>query len=158
MMLVLLIMVVMMMICFIQQLFQRTVQCVLLRHGINQLPAGQLIPFGRDNRCIRIKSTNPLHGILNLFLRQAGGMAENQAACIRDLIIEKFAEIFLIHLALLRIDNRCKAVQFDIVRINIPDGIDDIAQLADAGRFNQNPVRRIFLQHLDQRFSEIAYE
>ena len=95
---------------------------------------------------------------MQLRFRQTCRMAQDQAACIGDLIVEEFAEILLIHLAFFRIDDRGKAVQLHILHMQILHGADDIAQLADARRLNQNAVGVVFLQHLLERLAEISDE
>ena len=85
-------------------------------------------------------------------------MAEDQAAGICDLVVEEFAEILLIHLSLLRIDNGREAVQLDALHMEILHGADDIAELADAGGLDQDAVGGIFLQHLLERLAEVADE
>ena len=158
-MLIIVIVVVMMM-CgfFLQKCFEFIIQRVFLRHGSNQLCAGKLVPFGCDNRCCRIELPQAFHGIVQLRFGQTGGMAENQAACVCNLIVEELAEVLLIHFAFFCIDYGREAVQLDILHMEILHGADDIAELADTGGLNQNAVRMILLQNLTERFAEIADE
>ena len=99
-----------------------------------------------------------MYTVIQLFLRQAGSVAQNQAACIGDLVVEEFAEILLIHLALLGIYHSGKAVQFHIMGMDILHSTNDIAELSDTGRLNDNPIRVILFQYLEQCLSEIAYQ
>ena len=85
-------------------------------------------------------------------------MAQNQAAGICDLVIEKFSEVLLIHLALLGIYHCGKAVQLYVMGVDVLHGTDNVAQLADAGRFDQNAIRMILFQHLFQCLAEIAHQ
>ena len=117
-----------------------------------------LVPFRRDDRCRRIQLPQTLHGIIELRFRQTGSMAQDQAACIGDLVVEEFTEILLIHLAFFRIDNRGEAVQLHIMHMQILHSADDVAQLADARRLDQNAVGVIFLEHLLERLAEISHK
>ena len=85
-------------------------------------------------------------------------MAQDQAACIGDLIVEELAEVLLIHLALLGIDYCGEAVQFHVMGMDILDCTNDIAQLAHAGRFDQDAIRVVLFQHLFQSLAKVAYQ
>ena len=85
-------------------------------------------------------------------------MAQNQAAGICDLVIEKFSEVLLIHLALLGIYHCGKAVQLYVMGVDVLHGTDNVAQLADAGRFDQNAIRMILLHDLFQCLAEVAHQ
>ena len=83
-------------------------------------------------------------------------MAQNQAAGICDLVIEKFSEVLLIHLALLGIYHCGKAVQLYVMGVDVLHGTDNVAQLADARRLNEDAVRVVGLDDLLQCLAEIA--
>ena len=132
---ILIMIVVVMMMCgfLLEQRLELIIERILLCHGSDKLCAGELVPFGCDNRCRRIELAQTLDSIMQLRFGQTGSMAENQAACIGNLIVEELAEVLLIHLAFLRIDNSCKAVQLDTFHVEILHSADNIAELADAG-------------------------
>ena len=83
-------------------------------------------------------------------------MTENNAACILNLIIKKFAKIFLIHLALFRVNNRCKAVKLDIMAVDFADCRNYVAKLAYARWLDDNAVGLVFFKHLNKCLSEIS--
>ena len=72
------------------------------------------------------------------------------------LIIEKFAEILHIDLCFLCVYDRRETVEFDIGKVQIFDCLNDIAQFADAGRFDEDTVRMELLYDLFQSFAEIS--
>jgi len=157
-MLLMLVVVVVMLLLFRQKLLQLIVQCVLLRHCLQQLCAGQLIPLGRHDRRSGIAGTQTVYAIVQLLLRQTGGVAQDQAACIGDLVVKELAEVLLIHLALLGIYHSREAIQLHPLCVEILHGTDDVAQLAHTGRLDQNAVGVILLQHLLQCLAEIAHK
>ena len=59
-------------------------------------------------------------------------MAENYTACMLNLVIEKFAEILLIHSAFFRVNNGCKAVKLYVVAVNFAYCGDNIAEFSYA--------------------------
>ncbi len=65
-----------------------------------------------------------------------------------NLVIEKFAEIFHIHFALVGVGDGSKAVHLHTVHLQVLYGTDDVTQLAYAGGFDQNAVRMVGLQYL----------
>ena len=73
-----------------------------------------------------------------------------------DLIVEELAEILHVHLGLLRVDHRGKAVELDPLIVQPFHSHDDVAELAYAGRLDENAVRREFADDLLQSPSKIA--
>ena len=72
------------------------------------------------------------------------------------LVIEKFAEILHIHFSLGGIHHGGKAVQDNLLDTEILHGADDVAELSNTGRFDEDTVGVIGFQHLAQRLTEIA--
>ena len=72
------------------------------------------------------------------------------------LVIKELAEILHIDFRFLRIDDGCKTVQLYIRKIEIFDGLNDVAELADTGWLDQNTVRMELLYDLFQRLAEIT--
>ena len=141
---------------FFEQILQSRIQSFRLIHCSQQLFATQLFPVCCYDWSSGIQCTQTLHTIFQLGFCQTSGMAQNQAACMFNLIVEEFAEVLLIHLALLCINNRCEAFQMNFCIVQILNSTDNIAQLTNARRFNQNPVWMILIQHLLQSIAEIA--
>ena len=141
---------------FFEQVLQSRIQSFGLIHRSQQLFSAQLFPVCCYDWSSGVQGTQTLYAIFQLGFCQTSGMAQNQAACMFNLIVEEFAEVLLIHLALLCIDNRCEAFQMNFCIVQVLHRTDDIAQLANARRFNQNPVWMILIQHLLQSIAEIA--
>ena len=141
---------------FFEQVLQSRIQSFGLIHCSQQLFSAQLFPVCCYDRSSGVQGTQTLYAIFQLGFCQTSGMAQNQAACMFNLIVEEFAEVLLIHLALLCIDNRREAFQMNFCIVQVLDSTDDIAQLANTRRFNQNPVWMILIQHLLQSIAEIA--
>ena len=157
--LVLIMMVVMVMVCgLLQEGSEFIVNGILLGHGIGDLLAGQRIPVGRDDGRLGILLTQALDDFIELVLAHTLGMGEDQAGGIGDLVVEEFTEILLVHLALLGIDNGREAVKLHILHAKILHGTDDIRELADTGRLDQDAVGMVLLQYLLQRLAEVTDE
>ncbi len=150
--------VVMMMRLLLQQSLQLVIERVFLCHGGDQLCAGQLVPFGRDDRRGGVQLPQTLYGIMQLRFGLAGRVAQDQAACVGDLVVEELAEVLLIHLAFFRIDDRGEAVQLNVLHVQILHCADDVAQLADARRLNEDAVRVVFFEHLLKCLAEVSDE
>ena len=85
-------------------------------------------------------------------------MAEDYTACVFNLIVEEFAEILLIHLALLSVNYCCKAVKFNIVAVYFTNCRNYVAELAYARWLDNNAVRFVFFKNLHKCLAEIAYK
>jgi hypothetical protein len=149
-------------IVMVMMLMSQTLQLgfdgVLALHCLQQLCAGKLTPGGDNygSRCIMLADQR--NTLLNLGIRHAIGVAQNDASCVFDLIIEKLTEVLHIHLALVGIDYGSKAIQNGIASIllNALYRADNITQLADTGRLDQNAVGVVLVQRLLQRSAKIA--
>ena len=75
-------------------------------------------------------------------------MAKDQAACISNLVIKELAEVFLIHLALLGINNSCEAVKLYALSLDILNCSYNIGKLADARGLDKYPVGVVLSEHL----------
>lgn len=100
--------------------------------------------------------TKHSNALFELVLGHAGGAAQNDGAGVFDLVKEKFAEILHIHPAFGRVHHRYGGIQLGLSVFCVQHGTGNVAELADAGRFNQNAVGRIFVENLGKRLGEIA--
>lgn len=91
------------------------------------------------------------------FLRIAR-VREYDAACILHLIEEKFAEIFEIHLALLGVHYAAESVELRALYSGALYGADDVGQLSDARRLDDDAVGGILCRDLPERLCKIAHE
>ena len=97
------------------------------------------------------------NNLIQFFFRHVLGTGEDNGAGGLNLVVEKFAEIFHIHLALLCVYNGNGATQnHGGSFVRIADGTAHIAQLSNAGGFNDNPIRMILLYHIVKRLIKVA--
>ena len=74
-------------------------------------------------------------------------MAENYAACVLDLIVEKFSEIFHIHLALIHVNDNCEAIELDILCARLRDRAYNVAELANARGLDKYSIGSVFFNN-----------
>ena len=74
------------------------------------------------------------------------------------LVLVELTEIRHVHLAQFRIDNSGESIQFNLLDPGILHGDDDVAQLADARRFDQDSLRLILVNDLFQSRLEIPHQ
>ena len=103
-------------------------------------------------------SSAELNSLAELILRETCCMAEDKAACIGDLVVEEFAEVLLIHLALLGVNNGGEAVELNVVSVDVLYRADDVAELADARGLDEDAVGVVLVEHLHERLAEVADE
>ena len=160
-MLVIIVIVVMMVVMFMllfQKSFQFVIKGVLLCHCIGKLFACKLIPLGSNDGCFVVQCAEPCYDIVKSFLRNACGMAEDKAACISYLVVEELTEVLLIHSALVSVNNGGKAVENDIMRIDILNSLYNVAEFADTRWFNEYAVGLVGFEHLLECFTEVAHQ
>ena len=141
---------------FVNQLLQFVFQCVFLFQNLQDLSTGQLFPGGGENVSGRIVFSEQFHTGRQLGIGYAGGMAQDDGTGIFDLVVEEFTEVLHVHLALVYIRYRGKSTQLDVGGINVRNGFDHIAEFADPGRLDQDPVGGIFCDDLLQSFRKIS--
>ena len=125
-------------------------------HGLHQLFAVQKVPRGGDDDGRGVVFLQQGDGFLQLFLADCLGMREDDATGVFHLVVEEFAEIFHIELALVRVDDGGKTVQDRAIRSDVLHRADDVRELAHARRLDQDAVGAVLVQHLAQRSAEIA--
>jgi len=125
-------------------------------HGIEDGLAAEAVPGRRDDARLRIQFADD-GGVLRQFLLvDILRLGENHAGSRRNLVVEELAEVLVVDPAAGRIDDCGVAVQFGAV--HALDDAQDIGQLADSGRFNQDVIRVIGVNHLAQGLLEIALQ
>ena len=138
---------------------QLCLEVVLGGHGVQDLLTGQGIPCGRDDGRSGVLLAQ--HGDSGSDLLLAGGLgaAQDDAACVADLIIIELTEVLHIHLDLVDIGHGDKAVQLHIQMLSHTlHSAGDIAQLADARRLDHDAIRVVLLHHLLQSSAEVAHQ
>ena len=131
---------------------------VLLLHGFEDLCAGELVPRRRDDDGVLVVLTQQGHGGGQLLLGDGAGAAENDGGGGLDLVRVEFTEILQIDLALRGICHGDEAAERDALVRNTLYGADDVAELADAGRLDEDAVGMIVGDDLLQRAAEVADE
>ena len=147
---------VMMMVRLFLQLCQFDGDGAALLHGLHQLLAGELRPRRRDDHGVLVVLADHGDALVELFFLHAVSAAEDDGVGRLDLVVVELAEVLHIHLALRRIRHSHKVAQLHVVRRDLAHGADDVRQLADARRLDQDAVRRIFSDDLFERAAEIA--
>ena len=127
-----------------------------LLHGLHQLLAGELRPRRRDDHGVLVVLADHGDALVELFFLHAVSAAEDDGVGRLDLVVVELAEVLHIHLALRRVRHGHKVAQLHVVRRDLAHGADDVRQLADARRLDQDTVRRVFGDDLFERAAEIA--
>ena len=127
------------------ELFKLLFQRVILFYGSKDLLAVDRIPVGRYNRDVGVLAQEPDR----LFhLRLIGGVREHDAACMLDLIEEKFPKVLQIHLALFRVHDGAEGIELRAFDARLLNGADDVGELADARRLDDDAIGRILCRDL----------
>ena len=142
------IIIVMMVVMLMLQTLQLSLDRIFALHRLKQLLTGQFSPRSDHDGSSFIMFADQSNALFDLLIGHTVGMTQNDASCIFNLIIEEFSEILHIHFAFIGIHNSSKTVQLCITAIILDplNGTDDIAQLANAGGFDQNTVGMILIQ------------
>ena len=156
--LVVLVMVMMMVVRLLFELCKLDGDGAALLHRLHQLLAGQLRPRGRNDHGILVVFADHVDALVELFLRHAVGAAEDDGVGRLDLVIVELAEVLHIHLALRRVRHGHEIAELHVVGRDLAHGADDVGQLADAGRLDQDAVGRILRNDLLERAAEIAHQ
>ncbi len=154
------VMMVMVMMFFVLRLFreffQRFGKRILLFHSGKNRRAFQLRPGSRNDGRIRIVLFQKLHDICKLLFGNIVRPAQNDTTRGFDLVVVKLSEISDIRLRFFRVHHGRHGIDDEILRSGRLYGKRHIGQFSDSGRLDQDPVRRIGVDHHLQRFPEIA--
>ena len=148
---VIVIMVMMMVMRFFLELRKLDGDGAALLHGLHQLLAGELRPWRRDDHGVLVVLADHGDALVELFFLHAVSAAEDDGVGCLDLVVVELAEVLHIHLALRRIRHSHKVAQLHIVRRDLAHGADDVRQLADARRLDQDAVRMVLVHNIVQR-------
>ena len=131
---------------------------ILVLHRLENLCAGELIPRGGNDGGVLVVLAQQSDAGFKLFRLDTVRAAQNDGVCVLDLVVIELAEVLHVHFALVCIGNGGEAIQRNVFHVQVLHGTDHIAQLAYAGRLDQNTVRVVGLQHLTQRLAEVAHK
>ena len=124
-------------------------------HGGEQLLAGQILPRGGDDAGVLIQAAQHGNGLVEALLRALSRAGQQDGTGMRHLILEKLTEVLEVHLSLERVNNGYKAVQLNL-EVRVLYRSDNVRQLADAGRLDQDAVRMVLVHNIVQRLAEVA--
>ena len=138
---------------------QLSLEVVLGGHGLQDLLAGQGVPGGGDDGSGGVLLTQHGHSGGDLFLGGVLGAAQDDAACVADLVVVELTEVLHIHLDLVDVGHGDEAAQLDIQMLgHALDSAGHVGQLADAGGLDDDAVGVVLLHHLLQGGAEITHQ
>ena len=122
-----------------------------------QLLAGQVLPRGGDDAGVLVQAAQHGNGLVQTLLRALCGAGQQDSAGVSDLIFEELAEVLEVHLCLERVNNGDEAVELN-VQMGVLNRRDNVGQLADAGRLDEDAVGVVLVYNVVQRLAEVADE
>ena len=135
-------------------------EVVIILHRRKDGFAADLIPRGGDDARLGVVLTQQRDDGLQLLLAHALRAAEQDGAGVFNLVEEEFAEVLDVHAALARIRDGHKAAHlgFRDILLHALDGADDVGELADAARLDEDAIRMILVDNLTERLAEVAHQ
>ena len=138
---------------------QLSLEVVLGGHGLQDLLTGQVIPCGGHDGGGGVLFAQHCHGGGDLFLAGGLGAAEQDAACVADLVVVELAEVLHIHLDLVHVGHGDKAVQLHIQMLGHAfHSAGHVGELAHAGGLDHDAVGVVLLHHLLQGGAEVTHQ
>ena len=133
---------------------------VALLHGLKKLRTGQLIPGSGDDGSVHVVTAQKANGAGQLALVHLLGAAEDNSTGMADLVLVELAEILEVNSALGGIGHGDSADQLHLGDLanHILHGLHDIAELANAGGFNDDSVGMELFHDLLQRLAEVTHQ
>ena len=129
-------------------------------NDFQQRISGQVIPRRRHDADARMLLFHQRAALLDALCGQQLRAAENHRRARLNLVEEELAEVLHIHAALARVHNGRAAGHNEVAVafLRALDGGEDFAQLAHAGRLNQQAVRMILRNQVINRLLEVAHQ
>jgi hypothetical protein len=129
-------------------------------NDFQQRISGQVIPRRRHDADTRMLFFHQRAALLDALRGQQLRTAENHRRARLNLVEEELAEVLHIHAALARVHNGRAAGHNEVAVafLRALDGSEDFAQLAHAGRLNQQAVRMILRNQVINRLLEVAHQ
>lgn len=129
-------------------------------NDFQQRISGQVIPRRRHDADARMLLFHQRAALLDALRGQQLRAAENHRRARLNLVEEELAEVLHIHAALARVHNGRAAGhnEVTVAFLRALDGGEDFAQLAHAGRLNQQAVRMILRNQVINRLLEVAHQ
>ena len=152
MMMVLMVML-MLVVVLMLHVLQLFVQSVVL-HRLDYLLAAELVPRRADESGLGIELLEKLGRGKDLFRARSVGAAHDDEVGVLYLIVEELAEVAHVHAALARIDDSDLCA--DVCTLDLLHGMRHVAELADAGRLDDDTIRCVLLHDLLERLRKVA--
>ncbi len=130
--------------------------CRALIHRGEELLAREPVPIGCNDRGGRVYRAQKLDTLRDPVLACIARMAEDDATCLGDLIVKKFAEILHIHLAFVDICNGRERTELHFVGQDALSSTNHVGELANARRLDDDPIGMVGLYRFSQRLGEVA--
>ena len=127
-------------------------------HRLEDLLAVELRPGRGHDRGGRVLLAQQRHGGVELLGADALGAREDDGARVLDLVVEELTEVLHVHPALVRVHDGREAIEHQLVGLHALHGADDVAQLADARRLDEDAVGVELLEHFFERIGKVAHE
>ena len=132
-------------------------EIILTGDDTDELLTAELCLWGRHDLCLRIDLLHDLHRSIDLLLGCNIGSRQHDGTCIENLVVKELAEVLRVELRLLCIHDGHRRIQLDIeVSGNRLHRTDDVRQLADTRRLDDDTIRLICLHNLLQRLLKIT--
>ena len=147
-----------MLVRFFFQLLQLHRDGGFLLHRLHQLLTGQLIPRGGDKHGVGVVVAEELDALVELLFIYILRARENDGVGGFNLVVVELAEVLHIHLALRGVGNGDEVAEGHIVGRDLAHGADDVGELADTRRLDEDAVGVILGDDLFERSSEIAHQ
>ena len=129
---------------------------VLALHRGAKLRPVQLVPGGGDDDGALVVLAQHVHAGGELALAHALGAAEHDGSGVLDLIAPELAEVLHVHLGAGGVHDCGEAAGNQIGVSDVLYCADDVAELADAARLDEDAVGRELLLDLLERLGEVA--
>ena len=125
-------------------------------HRFQNRIAGQLIPWRCDDSGLVIQFMNDIEILLDSVIIAELGAGQDDAGSRGNLIIEELTEVLVVDRTALGIHDGAAAVDFQA--FNAVDNAQDVRQLANTRRLNDDAIRIVLLQNLLQCLLEITLQ
>ncbi len=125
-------------------------------HSLEKLLARKLIPGSRNYDRLGVMFLKECDAIAYLLLGYISRMTENYTARIFNLIVEKFAKVLHMHLALICVNYGSKAVKLRSLGVCVLYRLDNVGELTHARRLDKNTVWSVLGNNLLECLREVS--
>jgi hypothetical protein len=150
-----LVIVVVMLMLMLVLLTQNILQALFRLDGTHEGCRVKLVPRRGDDSRVRVQGAQKLFASRQLLGREVLGTGEDDGGCRLNLVVVELAEVLGVHLALCRVNNG-GAPDNRQLRGAALDSLDNVGELANAARLDDNAVGVELLRHLLERLAEVA--